>query len=69
MINQPVVMEPRRWNGGERFQAAPQLFGEPVKGSELPALPPLGTDQSPLAFGDWLTLVRPAMYDLANQAR
>ena len=59
----------QHWSGQDRPPQVHQLYGEPVKGSDLPALPALGSDQSPLLFGDWLTLVKPAMYDLATQSK
>ena len=63
------IDEHQRWNGAERAPAMGPLYGDPVKGSDLPSLPALGTDQSPLLFGDWLTLVKPSMYDLSQGSR
>ena len=53
----------------ERPPGLPAMYGEAVRGTDLPALPLLGGDQAPLLFGDWLTLVAPAMYDLSQGSR
>ena len=42
---------------------------EVPRSSDLPPLPTLGGEASALQFGDWLTLVAPAMHDLAPSAR
>ena len=64
-----VVFTPPALGVPERPPGLNPMFGENVRGSDLPALPPLGGDQSPLLFGDWLTLVAPAMYDLSQGSR
>ena len=47
----------------------PSMYADSVKGSDLPPLPTLGGDQAPLLFGDWLALVAPAMFDIAQAGR
>ena len=48
-------------------------YGNPMpevpRSSDLPSLPILGGESSALQFGDWLTLVTPAMHDLAPSAK
>ena len=63
----PGLQTPPALGVGDRLQ--PSMYTEQVKGSELPPLPALGGDQAPLLFGDWLALVAPAMYDIAQPGK
>ena len=55
--------------GGYGTTYMPSIYGDPVKGGDLPPLPQPGSQNGPLLFGDWLILVKPVMFDISQGAR
>ena len=74
--NTPVQAQPVGVGAGRAPAATvgmerpmPSIYGDPVKGGDLPPLPQPGSENGPLLFGDWLILVKPVMFDISQGAR